>query len=99
MLIDGYILGKDFKDELIVDGFNIYDPDTVQYCFYTLADASNKVKEILGDCSNKLLVFPFQSGIQFTPFYHILNMRDLLCVIDKDDIESLWKGDYNGIRK
>lgn len=96
MLMDGYILGRDFNEDLLVDGLNVYEPDAVQYCLYTLADASDKVKEILGDCDNKFLVFPFQSGIQFTPYYHILNIRDLLCVINKDDVESLWKGEFNG---
>lgn len=93
MLMDGYILGKDFKDELTVDGFNIYNPDTIQYSFYDLADASDDVKNILGDCSGKFLVFPFQSGIKFMNDYHILNIRDMLCLIDKKDIERLWKGE------
>lgn len=98
LMLEGFILGKDFKDDILVDGLNIYEPSTVQYCFYTLAECSNDVRETLkinkGEENNKLLIFPFQSGIQFTPNYHILHLRDCLGVIDINDVSKLYKGEY-----
>lgn len=98
LMFDGLILGRDLKDEILIDGLNVYEPSTIQYCFYTLTECSDEVRSKLniekGDENNKYLIFPFQSGIQFTPNYHILHIKDCLGVVDKNEFEKLYKGEY-----
>lgn len=94
LTINGNIVAKDYTGDIIVEGINMYNPDAVQFSLYTLVDADEDVRSILGlneNNDNMLLVFPFQCGIKFTSGHHILNVRDCLGVISKENIINLWK--------
>lgn len=94
LTLNGNMLAKDYTGDIIVDGINMYNPDAVQFSLYTLVDAGEDIRDILElkeNDDNMLLIFPFQCGIKFTSGHHILNIRDCLGVINKEDIVKLWK--------
>lgn len=48
LTINGNILGKDFNDEILVDGINVWNQDAMQFSLYHLVDASADTKDELG---------------------------------------------------
>lgn len=48
LTINGNILAKDFNDEILVNGINVWNQDAMQFSLYTLVDASNDIKNELG---------------------------------------------------
>lgn len=93
MLMDGYLVCKDFNEEILVDGINMYEPDTTQYCLYTLV--SGNIGELPKDSKDNkyLLIFPFQCGIKFGNGYHFMNIRDCIGYLPYDDIIKAYKGE------
>lgn len=94
LMMNAKILAKDYKDKIEVDGFDIYDPSTVQFSLYTLVNATDEMLGELNieDIDNQLLVFPFQCGVKFMNNYHLLDLRDCIGIISIDDIKKAWKG-------
>lgn len=48
LTINDNILGKDFTGEILVNGINVWNQDAMQFSLYTLVDASENVKKMLG---------------------------------------------------
>lgn len=77
-------LYKIYNDEILVDGINIYNEDTVQFRLYTIP----------GGAEDNFYVFPITAGLQFFGDYYILNNEDCIGVYSMADIISMCKGDY-----
>ena len=98
------IIAKDMVDNINVDGFDIYDQNSMQFSLYKLVESveySNEALASLGldnteNIYNYYLIFPFQCGIKYLPGYHILNLRDCLGITTKGKMIDLWR-DVNGI--
>lgn len=105
LMKDLNIIVQDFNGNISVDGFNIYDQNSMQFSLYKLVNSiqySSEAMASLGldedgvNLDDYYLIFPFQCGIKFLDGYHILNTRDCLGVTTQEKMIELWRN-TNGI--
>lgn len=76
---------KEFKDEILVDGVNVYNSEVVQFRLYTDPSVSD---------NSIFYVFPITAGMNLFGDYSVLNIKDCIAVISKEDISSMFNDEF-----